>query len=103
MHIGGGPNDPPYKESFAKSVEPHFDEFRRCYARVYDQKRAGDVGVDLLVPAAGGKAKVTPPVRTTLKGERFDECILSVFAGIDFLKPKFVRDVTVSYALHFAP
>ena len=103
MHIGGGPNDPGTKEPIAKSVEPHFDEFRRCYARVYDQKRAGDVGVDLRIPVAGGLAKVTAPVRTTLKGERFDECIIGVFTSIDFLKPRFTHDVTVSYSLHFAP
>lgn len=102
MHIGGGPNDNATKDPIGKSVEPHFDEFRKCFARAYDQKKGGDVGVDLLIPGAGGKAKVTPTVRTSIKGERFDECVVSVFKEIDFLKPRF-GNTTVSYSLRFTP
>jgi hypothetical protein len=101
MHVGGGPNDPATKDPIAKSVEPRFDDFRRCFARVFDPKRGGDFGVDLLVPAAGGAAKVSHP-RTSLKGERFEECVVGIFESIEFQKPRFGL-TTVSYSLRFAP
>ena len=101
MHIGGGPNDQATKDPIAKSVEPHFDEFRRCFARVFDPKKGGDFGVDLLVPAAGGQAKVSHP-RTSLKGERFEECVMGIFEAVDFQKPRFGL-TTVSYSLRFTP
>jgi hypothetical protein len=101
MHIGGGPNDNVTKEPIRRSVEPHFDAFRRCFALVADQHRSGDVGVDLRIPKDGGKAEVTKP-RTALKGEGFTKCVVGVFEGIDFLKPK--GGVTVvSYSLRFTP
>jgi len=101
MHIGGGPNDAATKEPIAKSVEPHFDEFKRCFAMVGDQKHGGDFGVDLLIEAEGGKAKVTAP-RTRMKGAGFEDCVVKVFASIDFLKPRFGKTV-VSYSLQFTP
>jgi hypothetical protein len=101
MHIGGGPNDAATKEPIGKSVEPHFDEFRRCFARVFDPKKGGDFGVDLLVPADGGIAKVSHP-RTSLRGERFEECVMDVFAKVAFQKPRFGL-TTVSYSLRFTP
>ena len=55
MHIGGGPNDDVTKEPSASSVAPHFDAFRRCFASVDDPTKGGDFGIDLLIPAAGGK------------------------------------------------
>ena len=101
MHIGGGPNDALTKEPIAKSVEPHFDEFRRCFAMVDDPKRGGDFGVDILIEADGGKAKVTGP-RTKMKGTGFEDCVVKVFAGIDFLKPRHGKTM-VSYSLQFSP
>ncbi len=101
MHIGGGPNDAATKSPIKRSVEPHFDAFRRCFALVEDMSKGGDVGVDLHIPKAGGKAKVTHP-RTAIKGKPFSECVVKVFEGIDFLKPK-GGDTTVSYSLRFTP
>jgi hypothetical protein len=101
MHIGGGPNDAPTKEPIGKSVEPHFDELRACFAKVTDQKHGGDFGVDLKIPANGGKAQVSSP-RTAIKGPGFQECVMGVFQSIDFLKPRFGLTV-VSYSLRFTP
>ncbi len=101
MHIGGGPNDAATKDPIAKSVEPHFDEFRRCFALVDDPKHGGDFGVDILIEPDGGKAKVTGP-RTRMKGNGFEDCVVKVFAGIEFLKPRFGKTM-VSYSLQFTP
>lgn len=100
MHIGGGPNDNVTKEPIRRSVQPHFDELRRCYASVED-KKTGDFGVDLRIDRAGGKAKVSHP-RTTLKGQEWKDCVVAVFERIDFLKPK-GGTTTVSYSLRFTP
>ena len=101
MHIGGGPNDAATKDPIAKSVEPHFDEFRRCFALVDDPKHGGDFGVDILIEPDGGKAKVTGP-RTRMKGNGFEDCVVKVFAGIEFLEPRFGKTM-VSYSLQFTP
>jgi hypothetical protein len=101
MHIGGGPYDAATKEPIKRSVEPHMDAFRRCFALVADPKKTGDFGVDLRIDKAGGKATVSHP-RTALKGKEFEECVVTVFKGIDFLKPKKGTTV-VSYSLRFTP
>ncbi|MFT3772783.1 MAG: AgmX/PglI C-terminal domain-containing protein [Minicystis sp.] len=101
MHIGGGPNDDVTKEPIRRSVQPHFDAFKKCFALVEDPKKAGDFGVDLRIDKAGGKAQVTHP-RTALKGKEFKECVVKVFEEIDFLKPK-GGTTTVSYSLRFTP
>jgi hypothetical protein len=101
MHIGGGPNDDATKEPIKKSVEPHFDAFRRCWGLIGDAQAKGDVGVDLHIGKDGGKAKVDHP-RTALKGKPFSECVVSTFEAIDFRKPK-TGNTTVSYSLRFSP
>src|SRR5258708_4685058 len=67
MHIGGGPNDPAAHEPIAQSVEPYFDDLRRCYPLVDERKRAsgGEYGVDLRIEKDGGAAQVSHP-RTVL-------------------------------------
>jgi hypothetical protein len=102
MHIGGGPNDDVTKAPIHRSVEPHFDALRRCFAKVEDPKKGGDFGVDLLIEGAGGKAKITHP-RTALKGEGFSGCVVAVFEAIDFLKPKGGKKTMVSYSIRFTP
>ena len=89
------------KAPIASSVEPHFDELRACWGSVEDPKRGGDFGVDLLIPADGGRAKVSTP-RTALKGDAFRACVVAVFEGIDFKKPLNGR-TTASYSLRFTP
>lgn len=101
MHVGGGKNDAPEKEPIKKSVEPHFDAFKRCFAKVGDLAKGGDFGVDLRIDKEGGLAKVSHP-RTSLKGEGFEACVIAVFEQIDFRKPKGGTTV-VSYSLRFTP
>jgi hypothetical protein len=100
MHVGGGPYDDATKEPLRRSVEPHFADLARCWKHVEDPHET-DVGVDLVVEAVGGRAKVSHP-RTTLKNEPFVACVVTFFEGIDFLKPKTGRTV-VSYSVRFKP
>jgi hypothetical protein len=101
MHIGGGPNDAATKAPIAGSVAPHFDELRACWGQVGEPTRAGDFGVDLLIPADGGLARVSN-ARTSLGPDAFRDCVLHVFGQIDFARPRTGR-TTVSYSLRFTP
>lgn len=101
MHIGGGPNDNETKRPIKESVQPHFDALRRCWKLVDDPTKAGDFGVDVLIPHEGGKATLSHP-RTALKGEGFEACVVEVFQKIDFKKPKTGKTM-VSYSLRFTP
>ncbi len=101
MHIGGGPHDDFTKEPIKRSVAPHFDDFRRCFALAEDPAKAGDFGIDLRIEKDGGKAEVRKP-RTALKGEAFTTCVVGVFEQIDFLKPR-KGPTVVSYSLRFTP
>jgi hypothetical protein len=101
MHIGGGPNDAPNKAPIAESVAPHLDEVRACWAKVDDAAKGGDFGVDLLIPAEGGRAKVSNP-RTAIHPAAFKDCVVAVFEQIDFKKT--LKGLTmVSYSLRFTP
>ena len=102
MHIGGGPNDNVTKAPIHRSVEPHFDAMKRCWVKVEDQKKAGDFGIDLMIEGGGGKAEVTKP-RTAIKGDGFKECMVAVYEGIEFLKPKGGKRTKVSYSVRFTP
>ncbi len=99
MHIGGGPNDEATKEPIRRSVEPHFEEFRTCYATAR-AGRAVDFGVDLSIGKDGGKATVSHP--RTAEAPEFRDCVVRVFEQIEFLKPRGGATV-VSYSLRFAP
>lgn len=100
MHIGGGPNDDVTKAPIAQSVAPHFDAFRACFSLV-DPPMKVELGVDLLIEAAGGKAKVTNP-RSTAPGTQLRDCGVKVFESVDFLPPKTGKTM-VSYSLQFSP
>lgn len=101
LHIGGGPNDAVTKEPVLKSVEPYFAAFGACFASAEEPKKGGDFGVDLLIEAGGGAAKVTHP-RTIIRGDAFRTCVVGVFEKIAFQKPKGGRTMA-SYSLHFTP
>ena len=100
MHVGGGPYDEITKEPMKRSVEPHFPELARCW-KLAGRQEPTDVGVDLVIEAAGGRAKVSSP-RTFAKGEGFVPCVVSFFEGVDFLKPRNGKTV-VSYSVRFTP
>ena len=101
MHIGGGPNDAVTKAPIGGSVAPHFDALRACWSQIDNPARGGDFGVDLLIPAEGGRATVSHP-RSILGPQAFQDCVVGVFTAIDFAKPRTGR-TTVSYALRFTP
>ncbi len=102
LHIGGGPNDEATKEPIHASVAPHLETMKRCWPWVdaKEQRRAGDFGVDLLIEAEGGRAKVENP--RGVKGEAFHRCMVGVFAAIDFKKPRTGKTLA-SYSIRFAP
>ena len=101
MHIGGGPNDALTKAPIANSVAPAFDRFRACWRSADDPARSGTFGVDLLIPAEGGRAIVSHP-RTRIGPEAFRDCVVRVFEEVDFARPRGGR-TTVSYSLFFEP
>lgn len=101
MHIGGGPNDAETKAPIKRSVEPHFDALARCFSKVEDTSKGGDVSLDLKIDAKGGKAALQK-YKSGIKGDAFKACVETVFAGIDFEKPKTGATV-VSYSLRFTP
>ncbi len=101
MHIGGGPNDAETKAPIKRSVAPHFDALRGCFARASEPMRAGDVSIDLHIPRAGGRAAVKK-LKSGVEGEGFADCVRAIFEKIDFERPK-TGETVVSYSLRFAP
>src|SRR5690606_19736569 len=96
MHVGGGPFDEATKQPMRRSVEPRFADLARCWAHVTTPARA-DVGVDLLIEAGGGRARVSNP-RSTMKSEAFVACVVTFFESVDFERPIHGRTV-VSYSV----
>lgn len=101
MHVAGGPYDEETKKPFLAAVEPHYPELARCWKHV-KQPRQADVGVDVLIPAAGGKAKISNP-RSTIEGEGFLPCVVAFFEGIEWGKPKSGGPQGLSYSVRFKP
>lgn len=102
MHVGGGPYDEPTKEPMKRSVEPRFPDLTRCWAFVASTTpvpREVDAGVDLVIPAKGGRARVSNP-RTTVKAEGFAPCVVGFFESVEFLPPNGGQS-TVSYSVRF--
>lgn len=102
MHVGGGPYDEVTKEPLKKSVEPRFSDLAACWRHAPAGQAATDVGVDLLVEAQGGRAKVSNPRVAQLKSDAFVGCIVAFFESVEFLKPRSGRTV-VSYSVRFTP
>lgn len=100
MHVGGGPYDEPTKEPIKRSVEPHFADLARCWRHV-TKPHPTDVGVDLVIEGAGGRARVSNP-RGVSEGEGFGPCVVAFFESIDFERPKNGKTV-VSYSVRFTP
>lgn len=98
LHIGGGPNDDASKQPFKQAIEPHFDDFRKCYALVDEPAKGGTFGVDLRVGRNGGKPEVHQP-RTGIKGKKFRDCMVEAFKTVEFGKPH--KPVVFSYSLRF--
>lgn len=102
MHVANGPFDEETKKPYLKAVEPHYPELARCWNKVNDKSKLGDVGVDLLISPAGGKPKVSHP-RSTVSGEGFLPCVVAFFETIEFGKPHSGGLQGVSYSVRFKP
>lgn len=100
MHVGGGPYDEPTKEPMKRSVEPRFPDLARCWKHVM-KPAPTDFGVDLVIEATGGRARVSNP-RTSVTSEGFVPCVVAFFESVDFQKPKNGKTV-VSYSVRFTP
>lgn len=97
MHIGGGPNDAATKAPFLRTIEGGFDAVVACTRHVPADRRKGTFGIDLLVGKDGGRPEVTNP-RTGIPGAEFRACVVAVFEGLAFERPK--RGATkLSYSL----
>jgi hypothetical protein len=105
MHVAGGPFDEATKEPFKKAVEPHFPEIARCWGKhVPRPPKQADVGVDLLIEAAGGHPKVSNPRSTLGKDaevQAFVPCVIGVFEAVEFAKLVDRGRTGVSYSLRF--
>jgi hypothetical protein len=99
LHVGGGPNDQETKAPFLGAIEPRFPEFLRCYQLVTDPGKGGSFGIDLRIPARGGKAELEQP-RSALSGEAFTACMVRAFESIDF--PPLKKAYVISYSLRFS-
>ena len=102
MHIGGGPNDKQTKAPIREAIMAQRDVFRACFALCEDKSKAGTFGVDLRIPAAGGKAEVSKP-RGGLKGPGVQECMVRAFESVEFRKPPKAGAMVVSCSLRFTP
>ncbi len=101
MHIGGEANTAEQKRPIRAAVAKHYDEMRRCYAKVSEPpKKGATFGVDMRIKGEGGNPKVTNP-RSGLRGDGVKECLVSVFESVDFPKqPKGVARM-VSFSIEF--
>ena len=104
MHVANGPFDEETKKQYLKPVEPRYPELAKCWNKVNDKTKGGDVGVDLLIGPAGGKPKVSHP-RTTVEGagDAFMPCVVSFFESVEFGKPHSGGLQGVSYSVRFKP
>lgn len=100
LHVGGGPNSAENKARYGDPIAERFEEFRRCHLMASDRSRNASFGVDLLVGAKGGRAKIND-YRTSLKGKDFHLCVLGIFGDVKFPAPP--RPTVISYSLLFKP
>lgn len=101
MHVAGGPFDEATKKPFLADVEPHYGALAQCWTHVTAHAQA-DVGVDIRIPAEGGRAQISNP-RSTMKAEGFVPCVVAFFEGIAWAKPKRGGVQVLSYSVRFKP
>jgi len=102
LHLSAEANREPHRRQLLRLFERQFGAFRRCHADVPEHTENASFGVDLLIPAAGGRAKVRE-TRTRLAGDGFKTCMLRVFQSIRFEPPPTARPEIVSYSVVFKP
>ena len=102
LHVGGALNREPHRSRLVRVFERQFDAFRSCHPRADRHTQGLSFGVDLLIPKAGGRAKVRQ-TRTRLEGKGFRACMHGAFEAIRFAPPPTERDEIVSYSVLFKP
>ena len=100
LHVGGGPNDSETRGRYVSIIETKLAEFKKCHVLTPDTNKKASFGVDLLLPAKGGRPQVKD-YRTSLKGRDFQACVLGTFGQIRF--PEVPRPTVISYSLLFKP
>ncbi len=99
MHIGGGPNDDATKAPFLTSIDTKTSALATCWAGLANTPTV-EFGVDALVPAAGGRARIDRP-RSTIADPTFVSCAQRAFEEIEFLPPRSRLPTKVSASLRF--
>ena len=100
LHIGGSSNSDEERARYLDPIGEHFDELMNCHLLANDRTVQASFGVDLLISAKGGRAKIQD-YRTRLKGKDFQMCVLGVLGAIQFPAPE--RPTVVSYSVLFKP
>ncbi len=100
LHIGGGPNTRVAKRPIRDAVKPHYDDLLRCYAKAHHPRDKATYGVDIRIPADGGKARISNP-RTSLRGTGLRGCMQAVFKKVFFPEPPRGKTTVVSFSVRF--
>lgn len=100
LHIGGGRWDAASRKRVLRAFEAKFDGYRRCHPMAKEVVGGATVGVDVVIPKAGGQAAVRE-MRTRLSGRGFEPCMRRAFESIRFPAPPTGRPETVSYSVLF--
>ncbi len=102
LHVAGPANREENRRKLVAVFERRFDAFRRCYPLAHPHADNASFGVDLLIPAQGGKPALRQ-TRTRLRGAEFKACMHRVFEAISFDPPPTSRSEIISYSVLFKP
>jgi hypothetical protein len=102
LHVARPLGLEPHRSRLLNAFEKQFGAFERCHALASAHAQNASFGVDLLVPARGGRGAVRQ-TRTRLTGEAFHSCMARTFEGVVFPPPPTARPEMVSYSLLFKP
>jgi len=102
LHVAGPANREENRRKLVALFERRFDAFQRCYGLAHPHAENASFGVDLLIPAKGGKPTVRQ-TRTRLRGAEFKACMLRVFEALVFEPLPTSRSEIVSYSVLFKP
>lgn len=102
LHVAGPANEERNRRRLVAAFERHFGAFRRCHALAVPHVQNASFGVDLLIPAQGGKATVRQ-TRTRIAGGEFRSCMHRALQAIHFEPLPTARPEIVSYSVLFKP
>jgi hypothetical protein len=102
LHVARPLGLEPHRSRLLRAFEKEFGAFERCHALASPHAQNASFGVDLLVPARGGRGAVRQ-TRTRLTGDTFQSCMQRAFETVVFEPPPTARPEIVSYSLLFKP